>query len=97
MNEVESKTAKLYEDIHPFIEVDSTINDYLRSLNIDKPYFKGKNILDFGVQFHMRQRPGSAQELEIYLIHVVQVNVRVAKSMHEFSRSVSGNLRDHHG
>lgn len=48
MSTVETKTAKLYEDIHPFIEVEETINDYLESLNVKPEYFKDKNILDCG-------------------------------------------------
>lgn len=48
MNVVEKKTAELYEDIHPFIEVEGTIADYIESLGITPDYFKGKEILDCG-------------------------------------------------
>jgi ubiquinone/menaquinone biosynthesis C-methylase UbiE len=48
MNSIEGRTAKLYEDIHPFISVEETINDYLRSLGITPDFFKGKNVLDCG-------------------------------------------------
>ena len=48
MNSIETKTAKLYEDIHPHIEIDKTINDYLTTLGIKKDYFDCKKILDCG-------------------------------------------------
>jgi len=48
MKEVEEKTAVLYEDIHPFIELDQTMNDYLQSLQVDESFFAGKKILDCG-------------------------------------------------
>jgi ubiquinone/menaquinone biosynthesis C-methylase UbiE len=48
MNSIETKTAKLYEDIHPHIEIDNTINDYLSTLSIGKDYFDDKKILDCG-------------------------------------------------
>jgi len=45
---IEAKTQKLYEDIHPFIEVENTIDDYLKSLNVVPGFFRGKEILDCG-------------------------------------------------
>lgn len=48
MNSVESKTAKLYEDIHPHIQIEKTIYDYLTTLGIKKEFFDNKKILDCG-------------------------------------------------
>jgi ubiquinone/menaquinone biosynthesis C-methylase UbiE len=48
MISIESKTAKLYEDIHPHIQIEATINDYLNTLGISRDFFKNKKILDCG-------------------------------------------------
>ena len=48
MSALEKNVAKLYEDIHPFIDVEQTIDDYLETLRIGPEFFKGKNILDCG-------------------------------------------------
>lgn len=48
MKEIEKQTAALYEDIHPFIITEETIQDYLLSLGVDESFFRSKKILDCG-------------------------------------------------
>jgi ubiquinone/menaquinone biosynthesis C-methylase UbiE len=48
LNQIETRTAQLYEDIHPYIEVESTIDDYLSTLKISPEFFRDKKILDCG-------------------------------------------------
>jgi ubiquinone/menaquinone biosynthesis C-methylase UbiE len=45
---VEESTAKLYEDIHPYVDVEYTIGYYLDAIQRTMEYFRGKHILDCG-------------------------------------------------
>jgi len=47
-NEVERKTARLYEDIHPFADNEYTIDYYLKTVGFGPEFFKGKHCLDCG-------------------------------------------------
>jgi ubiquinone/menaquinone biosynthesis C-methylase UbiE len=48
MNAIEQKTAVLYEDIHPFNDLEYTINLYLSTLGIREDFFKDKKVIDCG-------------------------------------------------
>lgn len=45
---IEEKTARLYEDIHPYNDNRVSIANYLDTLGIDESYFRSKDILDCG-------------------------------------------------
>lgn len=45
---VEEITKKLYEDIHPFVDVEYAIDNYLQTTGLTPNDFKGKDILDCG-------------------------------------------------
>ena len=46
--QIEQKTARLYEDIHPYVDIEYAISNYLNTLGITEDYFAGKDILDCG-------------------------------------------------
>ncbi|MEI8344912.1 MAG: class I SAM-dependent methyltransferase, partial [Candidatus Omnitrophota bacterium] len=46
--QIERDTAALYEDIHPFVDIDYTIDYYLQTIGKTADFFKGKDILDCG-------------------------------------------------
>ncbi|MGI8906730.1 MAG: class I SAM-dependent methyltransferase [Candidatus Sumerlaeaceae bacterium] len=45
---IEAATSKLYEDIHPFEDIENSIRVYESTLGIEKSFFKGKQVLDCG-------------------------------------------------
>jgi ubiquinone/menaquinone biosynthesis C-methylase UbiE len=86
IKEIEKKTALLYEDIHPFSEVDQTINDYLATLNVEEIYFKGKDVLDCGfggtgwaIELFCRAGARSVTGIDINEKWVEYVSRRVAR------------------
>ncbi len=99
MNEVEKQTAKLYEDIHPFIEVDETINDYLLSLNVDKSFFKDKNILDCGfggtgwaVELFVQSGAKSVTGVDLNEKWVTRIGDRLKKYNHPDLKLMQGTV-----
>ncbi|MFT5208095.1 MAG: ubiquinone/menaquinone biosynthesis C-methylase UbiE [Candidatus Omnitrophota bacterium] len=46
--EIERKTIELYTDIHPYVDIEYTIDYYLKTIKLDPSFFKGKDILDCG-------------------------------------------------
>ena len=46
--DIEEATKLLYEDIHPYKDIEANISDYLNTFNIDLDFFKGKDILECG-------------------------------------------------
>lgn len=46
--QIEERTKKLYEDIHPFIDLEYTIDNYLKTIRLKPDFFKGKDVLDCG-------------------------------------------------
>jgi len=99
MNETEKKTAKLYEDIHPFIEVNSTINDYLKSLKIDESYFKGKHILDCGfggtgwaTELFTRAGAESVTGIDLNEKWTKRIGERIAKYNHPNVKLMQGTV-----
>ena len=54
-----------------------------------------ENILHFRVEAHLRKRTRFACELQIGLLHVVQVEVSVARSVNKFAGLKSANLCHH--
>ena len=46
--EIEAKTARLYEDIHPYADNEYTMDYYLKTIEVDPSFFCGKDILDCG-------------------------------------------------
>tara|TARA_Y100001978_G_C23636847_1_gene406291 strand:+ start:374 stop:1135 length:762 start_codon:yes stop_codon:yes gene_type:complete len=47
-NDIEETTKLLYEDIHPYTDIEDNISNYLKTLNIGLDFFKGKDILECG-------------------------------------------------
>src|SRR5688572_17140137 len=99
MKEVEEKTARLYEDIHPYIEVDETINDYLESLKVDMSYFKGKDILDCGfggtgwaVELFVRSGARSVTGIDLNEKWVTRIGDRLKKYNHPALKLMQGNV-----
>jgi ubiquinone/menaquinone biosynthesis C-methylase UbiE len=45
---IERRTAEIYEDIHPFTDIEYTIDYYLKTLGIEPEYFRGKHVVDCG-------------------------------------------------
>jgi ubiquinone/menaquinone biosynthesis C-methylase UbiE len=45
---IEEQTKKLYEDIHPFVDVEYAINNYLSTTGLGPDFFKDKDVLDCG-------------------------------------------------
>lgn len=46
--DIESRTARLYESIHPHNDNSNSIQNYLKTIGRDESYFKDKDILDCG-------------------------------------------------
>ncbi len=86
MQKVESDTARLYEDIHPFINVDQTIDDYLKSLQISPDYFRDMKILDCGfggtgwaVELFCRSKAASVTGIDLNSKWTDRITERVKK------------------
>ena len=47
-SDIEQKTKVLYEDIHPYTDIEFNIENYLKTLDIDIDFFKDKDILECG-------------------------------------------------
>lgn len=99
MKEVEKKTAKLYEDIHPFIEVDETINDYLESLQVDQSFFKDKDILDCGfggtgwaVELFVRSGAKSVTGIDLNEKWAIRIGERLKKYNHPALKLMQGTV-----
>ena len=99
MKDVEKQTAKLYEDIHPFIEVDETINDYLKSLNVDESFFKDKDILDCGfggtgwaVELFVRSGAKSVTGIDLNEKWVTRIGDRLKKYNHPNLNLIQGTV-----
>lgn len=99
MNEIEKQTAKLYEDIHPFINVDQTITDYLQTLKVDESFFKDKDILDCGfggtgwaVELFVRSNARSVTGIDLNEKWVTRIGNRIKKYNHPNVKLMQGNV-----
>ncbi len=45
---IETRTSRLYEDIHPFEDVEASIENYLKTLGVSPARFSGLDVLDCG-------------------------------------------------
>ena len=52
--------------------------------------------MDFRVDDHFRKREGSACQLKIHLVNMIEVDMGIAEGMNEFPRFQSGDLGHHH-
>ena len=58
--DIEESTKLLYEDIHPFTDIENNILNYLKTFNINLDFLNGKDILDC-------EYGGTGWSIEMYL------------------------------
>ena len=56
-----------------------------------------KQVVDVGIDHHLRQRPWVSCQLFSCLIHMVQLQINITKRVHKLTRLQSNNLSHHHG
>ena len=56
---------------------------------------KFKNVFYCRVQFHSGQSKRCSAQLQVYLLHMIAVNMHVAKRMNEFARLQIAHLGNH--
>ena len=55
-----------------------------------------KNVGHIAVNHHSRQRARGAAQLQVHLLHVVEVDVGIAERVDKITRLQPGHLRHHH-
>ena len=56
-----------------------------------------KNVVNAGIDFHLRRRQGFSSQLQVRLLQVVHIQVRVAQCVHELAGRKSGYPGHHQG
>jgi len=59
--------------------------------------FKIEDAFHIGINFHLREGEWLAAQLQFHLIHVIGINVKVAKGVDKIAGFKSGYLCHHHG
>ncbi len=55
-----------------------------------------ENILDLGIDYHLRQPARLTPELCAHLVEMIMIDVRVAESVYKLARLETGHLCHHH-